>query len=155
MTSRLELCYLQSFWPQELLELEPLLVIHEFHKNAFQGTEKHLKTLIKPSAMGNGTFMHMDWIFSFFLHFWALLARKQIPSEDSNWVLWHGTFLFFFFFFNESGWLSRARLFGDLSIYINGIRLSIYSTWNTSLSTLAIRRAYFVGFSPSHSSIPK
>ena len=48
--------------------------------------------------------------------FWALLARKRGPSEDSNWVLWHGTFLFlaFFFFlfsFNESGlWVQPACL---------------------------------------------
>lgn len=122
----MELCYLQSFWPQELLELEPLLVLYEFHKNAFQGAGKHLKTLIKPSAMGNVTFMHMDWIFLSLFSFWALLARKQVPTEDSNWV---DTEPFFSFFFKWKWLTERASLFGDMNISIDGIGLSIYTPW--------------------------
>lgn len=70
--------HLQSFWPRELLE--PLLVICEFHKNVFQAAEKHLRTLIKPSAMGNGTFMHTDFRFSPFLFFLSTAGKEASPK---------------------------------------------------------------------------
>ena len=95
-------CHLQSFWPRELLE--PLPVIYEFHKkkNAFQAAEKHLKILIKPSAMGNGTFMHTDFGFSslFFLSTAGKEARTkrgfQLSSLTRN-LSFSGLFFFFFF----------------------------------------------------------
>lgn len=40
-----------------------------FHKHASQGAEKLLRTSMKPSAKGNATVTHMDWIFCSFSYF--------------------------------------------------------------------------------------
>lgn len=40
-----------------------------FHKHASQGAEKLLRTSMKPSAQGNATVTHMDWIFCSFSDF--------------------------------------------------------------------------------------
>lgn len=45
-------------------------------------------------------------------------------------------FFQYFFFFNESGLLSRVGQLGDMTIYINGIRRRFYTTWDTSLPTV-------------------
>ena len=71
-----------------------------FIKNAFQAAEKHLKILIKPSAMGNGTFMHTDFGFSsFFLSTAGKEARTkrgfQLSSLTRN-LSFSGLFFFFF-----------------------------------------------------------
>ena len=85
-----------------------------FIKNAFQAAEKHLKILIKPSAMGNGTFMHTDFGFSsFFLSTAGKEARTkrgfQLSSLTRN-LSFSGLF-FFLFSFNESGlWVQPACL---------------------------------------------
>ena len=64
----------------------------------------------------------------FLLSFWALLARKRGPSEDSNWVLWHGTFLFLF---SYVCWLIFTIPYtSEIVLYLS------FSLWLISLSLI-------------------
>lgn len=124
---------LHSFQPQELLE--PLLVICGFHKNAFQGAEKHLRTLIKPSTMGNGTFMFRDFGFLFSFLFLSIVGKEartkqgfQLSSLTRNLF-----FQYFFFFLNESGLLSRASQSGTWPLTLMELDSVLTTTQYTSL----------------------